>query len=174
MRKVKLFVANSLDNFIARPDGGVDWLFTDGDYGMRAFFKSVDTALMGRKTYDWALAHGGSPDVFKGMTQYVFSRARRGRGKTPEGVRFVSGDVRSFVETLRRADGKDIWLMGGGELTESFLRERLIDEFILTVHPTLLGAGLPLFRGEYPQTELKLLKCKTYKTGLVQLSYGLR
>ena len=116
----------------------------------------------------------GSPDAFKGMTHYVFSRSRRGRGAAPKGVRFVSGDVRSFVETLRRAEGKDIWLMGGGELTESFLRERLIDEFILTVHPVLLGAGLPLFRGVYPQTELKLLKCKTYRSGLVQLSYGLK
>jgi len=173
MRKVKLFVANSLDGHIARPDGGVDWLFTDGDYGMRAFFKSVDTALLGRKTYDWALAHGGAPDAFKGMTYYVFSRSRRQR-KAAGGVRFVSGDVRSFVESLRRAGGKDIWLMGGGELTESFLRERLIDELILTVHPVLLGAGLPLFRGVYPQTDLKLLKCKTYKTGLVQLSYGLK
>ncbi|MDQ3256021.1 MAG: dihydrofolate reductase family protein [Acidobacteriota bacterium] len=169
MRKVKLFIANSLDGYIARPDGSVDWLFTDGDYGMKDFFKSVDTALMGCKTYDWSLKFGGPPDVFKGMTYYVFSRSHR--SGAVEGVQFVSGDISPFVESLRQAEGKDIWLMGGGELVESFLKERLIDEFILTIHPIVLGAGIPLFRGEGQQTDLKLIKCKSYKSGIVQVHY---
>jgi len=169
MRKVKLFIANSLDGFIARPDGSVDWLFTDGDYGMRDFFKSVDTALMGRETFDWSLKFGGAPDAFKAMTYYVFSRSHR--SEVAEGVQFVSGDIRAFVERLRHAEGRDIWLMGGGKLVESFLKERLIDEFILTIHPIILGAGIPLFRGESQQTDLKLIKCKSYKSGIVQVHY---
>ena len=172
MRKVKLFIANSLDGYIARPDGNVDWLFTDGDYGMRDFFKSVDTALMGRKTYDWSLSFGGAPDAFKGMTYYVFSRSQK--SGAAEGAQFVSGDIRSFVESLRQAEGRDTWLMGGGELVESFLKERLIDEFILTVHPIILGLGIRLFRGENQQTDLKLIKCKPYKSGIVQLHYSLK
>jgi len=170
VRKMKLFIANSLDGYIARPDGSVDWLFTDGDYGMRNFFKTVDTALMGRKTYDWSLNFGGAPDAFKGMTYYVFSRSHR--SEAAEGVQFVSGDLQSFVESLRQAEGKDIWLMGGGELVESFLKERLIDEIILTIHPIILGTGIPLFHGETQQTDLKLIKCKSYKSGIVQVHYG--
>jgi dihydrofolate reductase len=170
MRKVKLFIANSLDGFIARPDGSFDWLFTDGDYGMTDFFKSVDTALIGRKTYDLMLSFGGEHSSYKGMKNYVFSRSpKKSKDKN---VQFVSGDIRNFIESLKQKRGKDMWLVGGGELTESFLRERLIDEFILTVHPIILGAGIPLFHGESQQTDLKLIDCKTYESGIVQVHYG--
>ncbi|MEW5816187.1 MAG: dihydrofolate reductase family protein [Spirochaetota bacterium] len=87
-------------------------------------------------------------------------------------MQFVSGDIRSFVESLRQAEGKDIWLMGGGELVESFLKERSIDEIILTIHPVILGAGIPLFRGEHQQTDLKLINCRSYESGIVQVHYG--
>ncbi len=170
MRKVKLFIADSLDGYIARRDGSVDWLFTDGDYGMAAFVKSVDTALMGRKTYAMALRLGGIPDSPGGIKYYVFSRSPQ--TSSDKKVEFVSSDVQSFVESLCQAEGKDIWLMGGGELIASFLKERLIDEIILTVHPVILGAGIPLFRGEHPQTDLKLVSCRSHKNGIVQVHYG--
>ncbi|MGI8656841.1 MAG: dihydrofolate reductase family protein [Pyrinomonadaceae bacterium] len=171
MRKVKLFIADSLDGFIARPDGSVDWLFMDADYGMTAFHKSIDTILFGRKTYDVALGLGGAPS-YKGIKNCVFSRTLK--NSADKNFEFVSGDIRSFIESLKQSKGKDIWLMGGGELIESFMNERLIDEFILTVHPIILGEGLPLFRGSHRQTDLKLLDCKTYDSGIVQVSYSLK
>ncbi len=169
MRKVILFIANSLDGFVARPDGGFDWLFTDGDYGMRDFFKSVDTALVGRKTYDLM---AGQKSTNTGMKGYVFSRSPQ-KSKDKH-VEFVSGDIRNFILALKEQPGKDIWLVGGGELMASFLQKRLIDEFILTVHPIILGAGIPLFRGESQQIDLQLLACQTYESGIVQLRYGLK
>ncbi len=171
MRKVKLFIANSLDGFIARSDGNVDWLFMDADYGMTAFYKSIDTILFGRKTYDVALSLGGAPS-YKGVKNYVFSHTLK--NSADKNFEFVSGDIITFVESLKQSKGKDIWLMGGGELIESFMNERLIDEFILTIHPIILGEGLPLFRGSHRQIDLKLLDCKTYDSGIVQLSYGLK
>jgi dihydrofolate reductase len=171
MRKVKLFIANSLDGFIARADGGIDWLFMDADYGMAEFHKSIDTILFGRKTYDVALSLGGAPS-YKGIKNYVFARTLK--NSADKNFEFVSGDIRSFIESLKQSKGKDIWLMGGGELIESFINERLIDEFILTVHPIILGEGVPLFRGLRQQTDLKLIACKTYESGIVQVSYGLK
>jgi len=171
MRKVKLFIANSLDGFIARPDGSVDWLFMDADYGMTEFYKSIDSILFGRKTYDVALSLGGAPS-YKGIKNYVFSRTLK--TSADKNFEFVSGDIRSFIDSLKQSKGKDIWLMGGGELIESFMNERLIDEFILTVHPIILGEGVPLFRGSRQQTDLKLIACKTYESGIVQVSYELK
>ncbi len=161
-----------MDGYIARKDGSVDWLFTDGDYGTTEFFKSVDTGLMGRKTYDMALSLGGIPDSPKGMKYYVLSRAPK--SSPDERVQFVSDDIRSFVESLHQTEGKDIWLMGGGELVEVFLKEHLIDEIILTVHPVILGEGIPLFRGEPQQTDLRLVACRSYESGIVQVHYGKR
>lgn len=173
MRKVKLFIANSLDNYIARPDGAVDWLFTDGDYGMSDFFQSVDAALLGRKTYDVALTLGkGGEAAFRGMKYYVFSRTpSKSKNKN---VQFVSDNIGKFVEQLKQAKGKDIWLMGGGELTASFLNENLLDELVLTVHPVLLGSGIPLFPGQHRQIDLRLVQSRSYESGIVQLHYCLK
>jgi len=167
MRKIKLSVANSLDNYIARPDGGFDWILSDQDYGRASFFKSLDTVLIGRKMHD-LMVKMSSPS-FPGMKNYVFSRTKSGRGEG--GVEFISGELKSFIALLREQPGKDIWLAGGGELVHSFLRERLVDEIRLGVQPVLLGEGIPLFPPAYPQTNLRLLKCEPYPTGLVMLAY---
>jgi dihydrofolate reductase len=184
MRKVKYFVANSLDNFIARPDGTVDWLFMDGtDYGMAEFFKTIDTLLMGRKTYEFALAHGPKPKrkskkagakraAEPGMRSYVFSRTiRPGAG---EGVNVVSENTGAFVRNLKSAAGKDIWLMGGGELAKSLFEENLVDELSLNIHPVLLGTGIPLFPDIGKQIDLELIDCKTHRNGCVQVTYRVR
>jgi dihydrofolate reductase len=168
VRRVKLFIATSLDGFIARPDGSVDWLFTDGDFGMKDFFASVDTALIGRKTYD-QMVGWGMPQGYDGMTNYVFSRSRRADDGVP--VRHVTGDLPGFVRTLKREPGKDIWLVGGGDLVDGFREHDLIDDVILSVHPVLLGDGIPLFPDRHQPMPLLLERCVEYERGLVQLWY---
>lgn len=167
MRRVKLFIATSLDGFIARADGAVDWLYTDGDFGMREFFASVDTALIGRKTHDQMVAWGHP--AYAGMENYVFSRTRRADDGVP--VRYVSADIEEFVGQLRRKPGKDLWLVGGGDLIAEFRERDLIDDVILSIHPVLLGEGIPLFPGRHEPLNLELTRCAEYERGLVQLWY---
>lgn len=184
MRKVKYFVANSLDNFIARPDGAVEWLFNDGtDYGMSEFFKSIDTMLMGRKTYEFALAHAPKPKRKSqkakpkraskpSMSSYVFSRTLK--AEENEDVNIVSENAGEFVRNLKAEVGKDIWLMGGGLLAKSLLEENVVDEISLNIHPVLLGAGIPLFPEIGKQLDLELLECKAHQNGCVQLTYRVK
>lgn len=185
MRKVKYFVANSLDNFIAGPDGAVDWLFNDGtDYGMAEFFKTIDTMLLGRKTYEFALRHGpkrkrkskqaksGGGGSKPGMSSYVFSRTIK--AEADEDLTIISENAGAFVRNLKAEAGKDIWLMGGGELAKSLFAENLVDEVSLNVHPVLLGAGIPLFPGLGKQIDLELLECKAHPNGCVQLTYRVK
>src|SRR5688572_20598578 len=144
MRKVKYFVANSLDNFIARQDGTVDWLFMDGDYGMGEFFASIDAVLIGRKTYELVLRQSPKPKkkskktAGKGSSKsttmsYVFSRTLAAAGD--ESIRVISEKAGEFVRNLKNQPGKDIWLMGGGELARSLFAEHLVDEIGLNIHP---------------------------------------
>jgi dihydrofolate reductase len=184
MRKVKYFVANSLDNFIARPDGAVDWLFIDGtDYGMREFFASIDTMLLGRKTYEFTLSHSPQPkrkskksnlkrQSKPGMRSYVFSRTRK--AAVYKDVEIISENAGAFVRNLKREAGKDIWLMGGGELAKSLLAENLVDEISLNIHPVLLGQGIPLFPEIGKQIDLELLDCKAHRNGCVQVTYRVK
>jgi dihydrofolate reductase len=168
MRRVKLFIACSLDGYIARPDGGIDWLFSDGDYGYREFCDSIDTVIMGRKTWELSLGFGDYP--YPGKDAYVFSR-RSGHQPGPHRVQFVSEPVAGFVQALRAQPGRDLWLVGGGELTRAFLDEQLIDDFIISVHPRVLGAGLPLFPSPARETALRLVRTIPFESGLVQLHY---
>jgi len=167
VRRIKLFIATSLDGFIASPDGSVDWLYTDGDYGMREFFASVDTALIGRKTHDQMLA-GGQPS-YAGMTNYVFSRTRRADDGVP--INYVTSDIEGFIGSLRRSRGKDLWLVGGAGLVDSFREVDFIDDVILSIHPVLLGDGIPLFPDRHEAMQLELVKCTEYPRGLVQVHY---
>jgi dihydrofolate reductase len=167
MRKLVLFIACSLDGYIARENGDVDWLFTDQDYGYTGFLSSIDTVLMGRKTYEQVLTFGEYP--YKGIEGYAFSRTRG--NERDENVSFVSGDVAGFVRGLQHRPGKAIWLVGGGELVRSFVQHDLINEYEIFIHPTVLGSGIPLFRSPLPETWLRLEQCRTFDTGLVQLTY---
>ncbi len=166
-RLVKLCVACSIDGYIAGPKEEIDWLHDPKDFDFKSFFDSTDCILMGRKTYDFSvrMGHGAS----MGKKAYVFTRA-----ETPPddpSVEFVSGDVREFVETLRSQPGRDIWLMGGGELAQSFFAERLIDEIILGLHPIVLGGGIPLFPGLHDRITYELVSCETHPRGLLGLTY---
>lgn len=169
MRKVVLGLAVSLDGFIEGPNGEYDWCFTDQDYGLSSFFKRVDSIFMGRKSYEMAQSAGGGQGPWKGMTTYVFSNTlKEVKGKN---VKLLSGDTLATVKNIKKEDGKDIWLWGGADLTTSFINQNLIDEYWLSVHPILLGAGKPLFHGILDRKPLKLKEHKAYDSGLVSLIY---
>ncbi len=168
MRNVVLGLGVSIDGYIARLSGAVDFLFMPKDYSMAPFFKTIDTAVMGRKTLDAALQMGGS---FGGssMATYVFSRSQPPGER--DGIVFVNESLSAFVSRLRKRRGKNIWLMGGGELARDFLKADLVDELYLGVVPVLLGEGIPLFLSGFPQRDFALVENKTYSKGLISLKY---
>jgi len=166
MRRVILFIATSLDGYIAGPAGEIDWLFRDQDYGYTAFLSGIDTVLMGRRTYDVSLGFGDYP--YKGKQGFVWSRTRNGHDGN---VTFVSQDVGPFVSTLKQKPGKNIWLVGGAELVAECVRHDVIDEFMIFVHPIILGNGIALFQAPLPQRMLRITHVERFTSGLVQLSY---
>lgn len=167
MRKIILGVGISLDGYIARPNGAVDFLFMPKDYSMADFLRRIDTAIMGRKTYDVARKMGGS--FGPGMEYYVFSQHLKPGER--QGVSFVRGPVSRFIANLRKRPGKDIWLMGGGLLARDFLKADLVDEIYLGIVPVLIGTGLPLFPPGFPQREFQLVESKTFSRGLIAVRY---
>ncbi len=168
-RKLVLYIAASLDGYIAGDGESLDWLDTvegEGDNGYSVFYDTVDTLLMGRKTYDWILANTVS-FPYEGKECYVFSREER---ENQTQVKFVREDVTQFVNMLKDCEGKRIWLVGGGDLLRTFLKENLVDEMILTVVPVVLGSGVPLFSGKEAIKSLHLKN--TVKFGqFIQLHY---
>lgn len=179
MRKVILGLGVSLDQYIARKDGAVDWLSMDWDYDWMKFFKTIDTVLIGHKTLlkAFEMSKDKKSNPYKGMTTYVFSRKLT---ESPaEGVELVSGNLKGFVDDLKAKEGKDIWLSGGGELAKSFLNEDLVDEIHLGITPILLGEGIPLFPELEREIPLRLISNKTYKhtkedNGMVELFYEVK
>jgi dihydrofolate reductase len=172
-RKVIVHIASSADGYIARPDGELDWLTSrpapEGFYGMNAFMKSVDTKLLGRKTYEESVRLGATFDAKKGRT-IVFSH-QAPPADAPPGVEFVNGAIGPFVSRLREQPGKDIWLMGGGDLIASFLDEQAIDEFVVSVVPVFIGDGIPLIARRHRHVPLDLQSVERFEDGLVQLHY---
>lgn len=176
-RKIIVYIATSADGFIARPDGGIDWLErprSKGNYGMGDFFKSIDTIIWGRKTYDLIEKMGASLSMYGNrITHYVFSRhpgAGKGQKSGPT-IEFVNEPVKPFAQRLRAQPGKDIWMMGGGEIIASFLDEGEIDEFSIHVIPVLIGEGIPLVAPRHRSVKLALLATKKFPDGVVQLNY---
>ena len=170
MRKVVLGLGISLDGYIARADGAVDFLFMPKDYSMGPFFATIDTAIMGRKTYDDALKMGGGDFSGSKMKKYVFSHSQSPGERG--GVTFVNESPKPFIEKLRKQPGKNIWLMGGGELARDFLKDDVVDELYIGIVPILIGEGRPLFPSGFPQREFALLENKTFSKGLIALKYA--
>lgn len=171
-RRIIVSIAVSADGYIARPDGDLEWLTSrprpKGFYGMSAFVKSIDTKVLGRKTYEASLRLGAT---FQPPTRYiVFSREAR-PADAPLGVEFVNEAIGPFISRLREQPGKDIWLMGGGELIAAFLDEHAIDEFIVRVVPVFIGDGIPLIARRHRHTPLELLGTERFENGVVQLHY---
>jgi dihydrofolate reductase len=173
MRKIVLGLGISIDGYIARKNGEVDFLFMPKDYSMAPFFATIDAAIMGRKTFDAALKMGGSGSFGGSMATYVFSHSKPPAER--DGLTFVNESPASFVARLRKRKGKnkgkDIWLMGGGELAREFLKADLVDELYIGVVPVLLGEGIPLFPSGFPQRNFSLIENKTYSKGMIALKY---
>jgi dihydrofolate reductase len=176
-RKIIVYVATSADGYIARPDGDVEWLNRrpdDVDYGMTAFYPTIDTILWGRKTYDWLLNYYKKRRKTKGLfdtnvANYVFSR--KPPRKAPPGVEFVSEPVKTFAQRLRSTPGKQIWMMGGAGLIASFLDAGEIDEFDIHVIPVFIGDGIPLVAPRHRDVPLRLRSCRKFPDGVVRLRY---
>jgi dihydrofolate reductase len=176
-RRIVAYLAMSADGYIARPDGDVEWLNRrprTEDYGMREFYSTIDTILLGRKTYDWVIDYyrklGKKPAVFSTkVPHYVFS-SKPPKRPAP-GVEFVSEPVKAFAEHLRATPGKNIWMMGGGGLIASFLDAGQIDEFDIHVIPNLIGEGIPLIAPRHRDVPLKLRASRKYPDGVVRLRY---
>ena len=172
MRKVIFGCANSLDNFIARKGHEVDWLLWNDEVASitSEFWKSIDTVLMGRKTYEVAVKSGTT--AYPGVKNYVFSRTMK---KSPDKrVKIVSADAADFLRELKTQKGKGICVMGGGELARTFLKAGLIDEIGVNFHPVLLGSGIPLFHKMKRQIDLQLLETRILKNGCVYALYSVR
>ena len=179
-RKIIVYIATSADGFIARPDGSVDWLDRPrpkGNYGMGAFYKSIDTVLWGRKTCDMALdfqKKGVPGSAFDTRVKnYVFTRSLP-QSPAPAGVEFVSEPIKAFATRLRKKTGKDIWMMGGAGIIASFLDAGEIDEFMIHVIPKFIGEGIPLIAPARRTVPLKLISSTKFTDGVVKLHYAVR
>lgn len=168
-RKVILGLGISIDGYIARLNGAVDFLFMPKDYSMAPFFQTIDTAIMGRKTLDAALKMGGGSFGGSSMPTYVLSRTKPAGER--DGLIFVNQPLSKLIQQIRKRPGKHIWMMGGGELARDFLKSDLVDELYLGIVPVLLGEGIPLFPAGFPQRNFKLLENKTFSKGLIALKY---
>ncbi len=178
MRKVTFGGANSLDNYFARKNNAVDWLMWSDEAGeiMQSFWANVDTVIMGRKTYDVAMKNapkgkeGANP--YGDIKTYVFSRKLK-KGER-NGVEIVNESPGTFVRKLKKKKGKEICVMGGGDLAKSLFEAGVIDEVGFNIHPVLLGSGIPLFLKMKKQINLELIECRPFKNGCVYVSYRVK
>jgi len=173
-RKIIVHIATSADGYIARPDGDLEWLTSrpapKGFYGIDAFMKSVDTMLLGRKTYEASLSMGAK---FPSKGRYIVFSHHARPADAPSNVEFVNDEPGDFVSRLREEPGKNIWLMGGGELIASFLDAHAIDEFVITMAPVFIGDGIPLIARRHRHVLLELHSLERFENGVVQLHYKL-
>jgi dihydrofolate reductase len=169
MRTVTYGGASSLDGYIARTDGGVDWLLWSADVEaiMAGFWPTIDTVVMGRKTWEVAAGASKSDGGYPGMASYVCSRSMKA---APAGVTIASDGV-ALVRQLKMEPGKDICLLGGGDLARSLFEAGLIDRVGLNVHPILLGSGVPVFRAMSRDVRLALEEARPLEHGCVYVTY---
>lgn len=170
-RKVILYIATSLDGYIATRDDDLGFLSMveqEGeDYGYADFIKTVDAAIVGRKTYDKVLSMGFE-FPHSDNDAYIITRSSR---PSIGSVKFYTGSLKDLVARLKSEAGKHIFVDGGAEIVNELLKDDLIDEFYISVIPLLLGDGIPLFKSGRPEIGLKLISSKSFEKGLVQLHY---
>jgi dihydrofolate reductase len=173
--KVILYIAASLDGFIARRDGDISWLdkyqVGSEDYGYADFYHAIGACIMGAKTYEKALTLTGGID--NKMPTYVVTNRQL---PVPPGadIIFYSGDLPGLLGVIKKKTRKNIWLVGGGQLADSFLTEGLIDDIILSTIPIILGEGISLFGKKESEIDLDLVKVVSYSSGIVQTHYTVR
>lgn len=170
-RKIILYIATSLDGYIAREDHDISWLSivenSEEDYGYTRFVEDIDTIIMGRKTYDKVNSFG-IEFPHKEKKCYVISRTKTG---FDQNVEYYSGSLEDLIADLKNKDGRDIFVDGGAEIVNELLRINLIDELVISIVPILLGSGIRLFQDGRPEQRLKLLRSKEFVSGLVQMWY---
>lgn len=169
-RKVILYIAASLDGYIAKPGDDLSFLSTvekeNEDYGYMNFMSAVDTVIIGRKTYDWVLDNADFP--YSGKMTYVITRIP---GPATSKITFYTGKLKDLILQLKSEDGKNIYCCGGAEIVDEFLKDDLIDEFVISIVPILVGTGIQLFKDGRPEQKLEFVSAKSFETGVVQLHY---
>jgi len=169
-KKVILYIAMSLDGYIAKPNDDLSFLSivekVGEDYGYSELLSQVDTIILGRKTYDWVMQLGELP--YKDKNVYIITRTfRPNKGK----IVFYSGNLMDLIHNLKIQNQKNILCEGGAEIVNELLRKDLIDELIISIIPILVGKGIRLFDENRPEQKLKLISVKTFECGLIQLHY---
>lgn len=174
MRKLVYDIATTLDNFISHHDGNVDGFVPEGEHVVEYLerLKGYDTVVMGRNTYEWGYRMGLAPGAapYPNMKHYVFSRTLRFENSP---VTIVDRDELAVIERLKREEGTDIYLCGGGNFAGTLLDHGLIDQLVIKQNPLVYGSGVRLFGDSTRQVDLKLVSCKPYDTGVVLLRYDL-
>ena len=174
MRKVKLFIATTLDGFIARENGSLDWLFelsnpNQTDHGYNDFIKEVGIVAMGRKTYDEVLGFGVNWP-YSNCKTYILTKNNDYRVKTEN--TFILNDInKDVIDNLKSHSSGNIWVVGGGNVITQFINESAIDEMTLSIIPLILGNGIRLFPDEPKETNFDLIKSESFETGVVNLTY---
>lgn len=170
-RKVIVYIAASLDGYIAKNDGDISWLSivesTGVDYGYKEFIDSIDTVIMGRKTYEKVLT---LTEQYPHADKISYIISRKVKQSTKSNLIFHNDPVK-LVNDLIQIEGKSIFVDGGAEIVQCLLEQRLIDEIIISIIPILLGSGIRLFRDTLPEQHIQLLRADSYDSGLVQLHY---
>jgi len=174
MSRIQLFIAASIDGYIAREDHSIDWLDEmddpdNGDYGYAHFIAGIDTVIMGRKTYDLVLGF----DVdwpYADLKCLVVSSDQELSPTTPQ-TKVINILNEDTIQSIRAGSSKNIWLVGGGNLVSQFMHHEAIDDILLSVIPIVLGSGIPLFPGRSKETKFELINSRSYSTGAVMLNY---
>ncbi|MBW8684195.1 dihydrofolate reductase family protein [Chitinophaga rhizophila] len=174
MRKIILYIAISLDGFIARKDDDIKWLTEfpypeNDDYGYADLLSRIDTTIMGNATYS-VVRDSLEPWPYGDKMSYIFTRSAA--GEDTDNIKFIRNDIPAFIDHLQQTPGKDIWLIGGGKLNTLFLQHDWIDEMIIHVIPVIIGEGISLFEGSTFERRFKLEETQTYSTGVVMLRYS--
>lgn len=174
MPKIVLYIATSLDGYIARPDGNLDWLTSvpnpeTGDYGYAELLNRIGTTIMGRKTYEEIMSFG-CDWPYTGLNSFVVTTNPDLTIKSPDTFALTE-NWKDVVTDLKKKTEKDIWLIGGGQLITAFINEGLLDNMIITIIPKIIGAGLPLFAHQPKETHWQLTEAKSFDTGVVNLTY---
>lgn len=176
VKRIKLYIAASLNGKIAQEDGSVEWLESipnpeKSDYGYEEFYKSIDTTIQGNSTYKQIIGWG-IDFPYAGKKNYVLTKNQT--FENTEFVEFVSENHIDFIKKLKQQNGKDIWLIGGGKVNTMLLNEGLIDEIQVFVMPIVLSGGIDLFESLPKETSLKLIDTKTYTSGVIEMNYHLK
>jgi len=156
----------SIDGFIAKKNGSVDWLDkynnTNEDYGYTKFYKSLNTIILGNTTYKQF------PQEYKNKNCYIFSKQKQTQKNN---IIFINDKPENLIKSLDPKTNKKIWLVGGANLVNQFIKSNLIDELIISIIPDFLGSGIRLFENNNQELSIKIKETKTYKTGIVQIKY---